>query len=63
MNKPNILTYIGLFLISTVVLALELVQMRVFSFMLWHHLAYVVITIALLGFGAAGSLLATYLDP
>lgn len=38
------------------VLLLELAQARVFSVMLWHHLSYMVITIALLGFGCAGSL-------
>ncbi len=29
--------------------------MRIFSVTLWHHLTYMVITVALLGFGAAGA--------
>lgn len=31
---------------------------RVLSFMIWYHLAYVVISTALLGFGASGTFLA-----
>ncbi|HNT28712.1 MAG TPA: hypothetical protein PKH10_11120, partial [bacterium] len=50
--------YIGLFLISVAVLALQILQTRIFSFTLWHHFAYLVITIALMGMGAAGSWLA-----
>ncbi len=47
----------GLFLISCAILLLELTQARVFSVMLWHHLSYMVITVALLGFGCAGSII------
>lgn len=39
-------------------IALELVLTRVLSVMYWQSLVYVVITIALLGFGASGTLLA-----
>ena len=52
--------YAGLFILSSAVLHLEMVQMRIFSFSLWHHLAYLVITIAMLGFGAAGTLAAIF---
>ncbi|MFC1592054.1 hypothetical protein ACFL43_05985 [Thermodesulfobacteriota bacterium] len=48
--------YLGFFLLSAAVLLLELAQARVFSVMLWHHLSYMVITVALLGFGCAGTL-------
>ena len=48
----------GLLLLSAAVLLLELVQVRVFSVMLWHHLTYLVVTFTLLGFAAGGSLLA-----
>jgi spermidine synthase len=51
--------YCGLFILSAAVLALELVSMRVLSFMLWHHLAYMVLSVALLGFGASGAWLAS----
>src|SRR5215469_10937295 len=47
-----------LFLISAAVLADEVVLVRAFSIGLWHHFAYMVISIALLGFGASGTLLA-----
>jgi hypothetical protein len=36
---------------------LEIALTRVFAIMMWHHLAYMVISVAMLGFGAAGSLL------
>ncbi len=47
-----------LLLISAAVLADEVVLVRAFSIGLWHHFAYMVISIALLGFGASGTLLA-----
>ena len=40
------------------VLLLELVQTRIFSVMLWHHLTYLVVTFTLLGFAAGGTVLA-----
>ncbi|RJO74414.1 MAG: hypothetical protein C4523_00705 [Myxococcales bacterium] len=50
--------YAGILLISTATLALEVLQVRLFSVMLWHHLAYMVITVTLLGFSAAGAYVA-----
>lgn len=47
-----------LLLISAAVLADEVVLVRAFSIGLWHHFAYMVISIALLGFGASGTVLA-----
>ncbi len=47
----------ALLVISMAALALEILQMRIFAFSLWHHLAFLVISIAILGFGAAGALL------
>lgn len=46
-----------LFATSASVLAHEILLMRTLSYALWHHLASMVISMALLGFGAAGSLL------
>ncbi|HXY52640.1 MAG TPA: hypothetical protein VEI01_24560 [Terriglobales bacterium] len=43
---------------SAAVVAEEVVLVRAFSIGLWHHFAYMVISIALLGFGASGTLLA-----
>lgn len=47
----------GIGLIAGSVLLLEIALTRVFAITLWHHFAYMVISIALLGFGAAGSIL------
>ncbi|MBN1551707.1 hypothetical protein JW979_09565, partial [bacterium] len=59
-GRSIMMTSAGLFLISAAVLLIEIVQMRVFSLALWHHLAYLVITIALLGFGVSGTIIAIF---
>jgi spermidine synthase len=46
-----------LFLTSASVLSYEILLMRLLSVGLWYHFAYMVISLALLGFGAAGSFL------
>ena len=45
-------------LISTAALALEVVLIAWFSLVQWQHFAYLVVSVALLGFGASGSFLA-----
>ena len=45
-------------LISATVLAYEILLTRLFSIVQWHHFAYMVISIALLGFAASGTFLA-----
>ena len=52
------LVYLGVLLISCVVLGLELVLMRSLSISHWHHFAYMIISVALLGFGVSGTFLA-----
>ncbi|MCD6406641.1 hypothetical protein J7L81_02055 [Candidatus Aerophobetes bacterium] len=47
----------GIFLISLSLLSYEIVLMRIFSITSWSHFAYMIISIALLGFGASGSFL------
>ncbi len=42
-------------LISAATLAHEVLLMRLFSIIQWHHFAYMIISIALLGFGASGT--------
>jgi spermidine synthase len=54
-SKP--LVYLAVFLLCGATLALEIALTRVLAFMMWHHFTYVVIGVALLGFGAAGSYL------
>ncbi|MBI4008159.1 MAG: SAM-dependent methyltransferase [Planctomycetes bacterium] len=47
--------YISILLISISVLAFEIALMRMLSITQWYHFAYMVISIALLGFGASGT--------
>ncbi len=44
-------------LVSCGVLSYEILLARLFAIIQWHHFAYMVISIALLGFGASGALL------
>jgi hypothetical protein len=44
-------------LISAAVLGYEILLMALFSLIQWHHFAYMVVSVALLGFGASGSFL------
>ena len=45
-------------LISGAALAYEILLIRLFSIVEWHHLAFLIISLALLGYGASGTLLA-----
>jgi spermidine synthase len=45
-------------LVSAGALAFEVLLTRLFSIVQWHHFAYMVISIALLGYGASGAFLA-----
>jgi len=56
MQRPKALL-VSLFLLSLSVLVMELCLTRIFSVLSWHHFAYLIISLALLGFGAAGSYL------
>jgi len=44
-------------LLSASALAYEVLLMRLFSIVQWHHFAYMVISLALLGYGASGTFL------
>jgi hypothetical protein len=50
---------VQIFLLALGVLTLEVALTRIFSFVMFHHLTYLVISVALLGFGAAGTYLTT----
>ena len=50
--------YLGIFLVSSGVLLLEISLTRVFSYTIWYHFTYVTISLAMLGFGASGAVLA-----
>ena len=43
----------GVFLVSAAAIGYELLLMRVLSIIQWHHFAYMIISLALLGYGAS----------
>jgi spermidine synthase len=47
-------------LASAAALSYEILLLRLFSIVHWHHTAYMVISLALLGYGASGSVLAIW---
>jgi len=49
--------YVSVFVISAAVLSYEVLLMRLFAIVQWHHFAYMAISIALLSFGASGTFL------
>ncbi len=52
----------AIMLLSAVGIAYQVALMRVFSIGQWHHFAYMIISIAMLGFGASGAALALFRD-
>lgn len=56
------ISYLGLGVISAAILAYEVLLVRLFAIVQWHHFAFMAISIALLGFGASGTLLAICQD-
>ena len=48
----------GLALVCAAVLVFQVALTRIFSFLTWYHLTFLAISLALLGFGAAGTYLA-----
>ena len=57
---PHAGVYAALLLVSTGLLTLEVAFTRLFSLTVWYHLAYLTISVALLGFGAGGAIVASY---
>ena len=47
----------AIFILSAVAIAYEILLIRVFSIIQWHHFAYMVISLALLGYAASGTFL------
>lgn len=54
MNEPKRITLLAVSLTSMAVLTLEIVFTRIFSVLMWYHFAFMVISLAMLGSGAAG---------
>ncbi len=48
----------GIFLISAAALLLQVTLTRIFSVAIWYHFAFLVVSVALFGFGASGTFLA-----
>lgn len=51
--------YAGIFLISLATLSLEVTLTRIISVKLYYHFSYLIISVALLGYGAAGAYVAS----
>jgi len=52
------LLFVSIFLISATALAYEILLMRLLSIIQWHLFAYMIISLALLGYGVSGTFLA-----
>ena len=50
----------GVLLVSAAAIGYELLLMRVLSIIQWHHFAYMIISLALLGYGASGPFIALF---
>lgn len=59
-QSPSIRVGIALFLISAATLTFEINLNRLFSVTQFYHFAFMVVSIALLGFGASGTILAIF---
>jgi len=53
---------LGIFLLSVSTLALQALFTRLFSVSLWYHFAFMIVSIALLGFGASGTYLSIFIS-
>lgn len=51
---------LSIFILSAAALAYEVLLIRLFSIIHWHHFAFMVISIALLGYGASGSIITIF---
>ena len=49
--------HVSVGLLSVALIAFQLLLMQIFSIVQWYHFAYMVISVALLGFGASGTLI------
>ena len=61
LSRPGV--FMAVALLSAGVLGYEILLARMLAIVHWHHFAYMIIAVALLGFGAAGSLVAVFQRP
>ena len=59
-NRTATPPLLSIFILSASALAYEVLLIRLFSIVHWHHFAFMVISIALLGYGASGSLITIF---
>ncbi len=52
--------FIAILFISAAAIGYEILLMRVLSIVQWHHFAYMIISLALLGYGASGTFIALF---
>ncbi|MFN2291755.1 MAG: spermidine synthase [Anaerolineae bacterium] len=57
LGLPGRSIYLGLGLLSAAALAFEIILTRLFSVTEWYHFAFLAVSVALLGYGASGTLL------
>lgn len=57
-SRPDLPLLAALALLSAAVTAQQIALLQILSWTHWHHFAYMIVAIALLGFGIAGSILA-----
>lgn len=63
MSKPvntDIRIHLAVGLISAAVIAFQIILIQLLSIVQWHHFAYMVISVAMLGFGSAGTFIALF---
>ena len=58
--RLNRFLLLGIFLTSAATLTLEISIIRLLSVAQWHHFAFLVVSMALLGYGASGSFLSSF---
>ena len=56
-NRPPL---VSLFFLSLLSLSFEILLVRLLSIVQWHHFAYMIISIALLGYGASGAFITLF---
>ena len=57
-RRPPLTALAGVALVSAAAIATQIALTRIYAITLWHHFAYLVVGVALLGFGVAGAWLA-----
>lgn len=59
-TMPGSRVHVALILLSAALIGFQLEQMQVLALVQWHHFAYLIISVALLGFGASGTCIALF---